>query len=48
MMEKMPPINLTIPLLPTTIQVVPEVDVLRDRMDRVVDHLKWIEKYVCA
>jgi hypothetical protein len=48
MMEKMPPINLTIPLLPTTIQVVPEVDVLRDRMDMVVDHLKWIEKYVCA
>jgi hypothetical protein len=36
----------TIPSPPTTIQVVLEVVVLRDR---IIDHLKWIEKllYVC-
>jgi hypothetical protein len=28
-------------------QDVPEVTVLRDRMDRIV-HLKWIEKLVCV
>jgi hypothetical protein len=44
MMEQMPPI----PLPPTTVQVVPEVAVLRDRMNRMVDHLKWIEKLVCV
>jgi hypothetical protein len=40
----MPPI--TSP--PTTVQVVPEGAVLRDRMDMIVDHLKWIEKLVCV
>jgi hypothetical protein len=44
MMEQMPPI----PLPPTAVQVVPEVAVLQDRMDRIVDHLKWIEKHVCV
>jgi hypothetical protein len=43
-MEQMPPI----PLPPTAVQVVHEVVVLQDRMDRIVDHLKWIEKHVCV
>jgi hypothetical protein len=37
-----------ISLPPTTIQDVPKVAVLRDRMDRIVDHLKWIKKLVCV
>jgi hypothetical protein len=42
----MPPIPVvTSP--PTTIQVVPKEVVLRDMMDMIVDHLKWIEKFVC-
>jgi hypothetical protein len=38
MMEKMPP----------TPTVVPKVAMLRDRMDMIVDHLKWIGKLVCV
>jgi hypothetical protein len=47
-MEQMPPINPIVPLSHTAVQVVPEVVVLKDRMDRIVDHLKWIEKLVCV
>jgi hypothetical protein len=46
-MDQMPPISV-VPLPPIAVQVVPEVAVLRDRMDRIVDHLKWIEKLVCV
>jgi hypothetical protein len=44
MMEQMSPI----PSPPTTVQLVPKMAVLRDRMNRIVDHLKWIEKLVCV
>jgi hypothetical protein len=37
-MDQMPPIN----------HVVPDVVVLRDRMNRIVDHLKWIKMLVCV
>jgi hypothetical protein len=46
MMEQMPPINPIVPLPPTAIEVVPELAVLRDRIDMIVDYLKWIEKLV--
>jgi hypothetical protein len=41
----MPPITLIVSSPPTT---VPKVVVLRDRIDMIVDHLKWIEKFVCV
>jgi hypothetical protein len=46
-MEQMPPISI-VPLPPTVVHVVNEVVVLRDRMNMIVDHLKWIEKIVCV
>jgi hypothetical protein len=46
-MEQMPPIP-AVPLPPTTVQAILELVVLRDRMDMIVDHLKWIKKFVCV
>jgi hypothetical protein len=46
MMEQMPPIHLVVPLPLTAVKVVPELAMLRDRVDRIVDHLKSIEKLV--
>jgi hypothetical protein len=48
MMELMSPINPIVPSLPTIVQAFLEVPVQRDRMDKIVDHLKWIEKLVCV
>jgi hypothetical protein len=45
MMEQMPPI-LVVSSFSRAIQVVPEVVVLRDRMDKIVEHLKWIRNVV--
>jgi hypothetical protein len=47
-MEQMLPINPIVHLPPTAGQAVPDVVVLRDRMERIVDHLKWIEKLMCV
>jgi hypothetical protein len=46
-MEQMPTIPI-VPSLPTIVQATLEVIVLRDRIDMIVDHLKWIEKLVCV
>jgi hypothetical protein len=46
MMEQMPPIHLVVPLPLIAVKVVPELAMPRDRVDRIVDHLKSIEKLV--
>jgi hypothetical protein len=45
-MEQMPPIPL-VPSSHISVQAVPKVVVLRDKMDRIVDHPTWIEKWQC-
>jgi hypothetical protein len=47
-MKPIPSINPIVHSPPTIVQVVPDVAVLRDRIDMIVDHLKWIEKHVCV
>jgi hypothetical protein len=47
-MDQMPPINPIVHSPLTVVQAVLEVVVLRDRMDKIIDHLKWIEKLVCV
>jgi hypothetical protein len=47
MMEQKPPIP-TVPSTPIVVQVVFEKTMLRDRMDGIIDHQKWIEKLVCV
>jgi hypothetical protein len=46
-MEQISPISL-VPSPPTIVQTIPEVDVLRDRMNRIINYLKWIKKLVCV
>jgi hypothetical protein len=43
----MPPIHV-VSSLPTTFQAISEVAMLRDRMDMIVGHPKWIEKLLCV
>jgi hypothetical protein len=46
-MEQLSPIHV-VPSPTTAVQSVPELVVLIDRMDKIVDHLKWTEKLVCV
>jgi hypothetical protein len=48
MIKQMPPINHVVLSPHTTVQAVPDVTVLRDMMDIIVGHLKWIETLMCV
>jgi hypothetical protein len=46
-MKQMPPIPV-VPSPSIAVQAIPEVVLLRDRIERIVDDLKWIKKPVCV
>jgi hypothetical protein len=44
----MSPINHVVLSPPTVVQAIPDVGVLRDMMDIIIDHLKWIDTLMCV
>jgi hypothetical protein len=47
MMVQMSPI-FVVPLPLVVLQAVPKVVILRDRMNMIIDHLKWNQKLMCV
>jgi hypothetical protein len=48
MIKQMSPINHVVLSPPTVVQAIPDVGVLRDMMDIIIDHLKWIDTLMCV